>query len=97
MSSGLDFEVNESTIQSFQDDGVVLLPDALDPAELDVAFSALQWSINHPHPAATGLVPKADHACQDLCNPGAAMVFEPVLRQLTLASIAQQLWRGSPV
>ena len=97
MSSGLDFEVNESTIQSFQDDGVVLLPDALDPAELDVAFSALQWSINHPHPAATGLVPEADHACQDLCNPGAAMVFEPVLRQLPLASIAQQLWRGSPV
>jgi ectoine hydroxylase-related dioxygenase (phytanoyl-CoA dioxygenase family) len=91
------FEVNESTIQSFQEDGVVLLRDALDAAELDAAFSAWQWSISHPGPAATGLVPGTDHAFQDLCNPGAAEVYEPVLRQVPLASIAQQLWSGSPV
>ena len=97
MSSGLDFEVNESTIQSFQEDGVVLLRDALDAAELDAAFSAWQWSIDHPGPAATGLVPGTDHAFQDLCNPGAAAVYEPVLRQVRLASIAQQLWGGSSV
>ena len=91
MSSGLDFEVNESTIQSFQEDGVVLLRDALDAAELDAAFSAWQWSVNHPGPAATGLIPGTDHAFQDLCNPGAASVYEPLLRQVPLASIAQQL------
>ena len=62
MSSGLDFEVNESTIQSFQEDGVVLLRDALDAAELDAAFSAWHWSVNHPGPAATGLIPGTDHA-----------------------------------
>ena len=87
MGSESGFKVDESTIRSFQKDGVVLLRGALDVAELDAAFSAWQWSIDHPGPAATGLIPGTDHAFQDLCNPGAASVYEPVLRQVPLASI----------
>ena len=78
-------------------DGVVILRDVLDAAALDAAFSAWQWSINQPGPAVTGPVPGTDHAFQDLCNPGAAAVYEPVLHQVLLASIAQQMWGGSPV
>lgn len=76
---------------------MVLLRDALNAADLDAAFTAWQWSVDHPGPAATGLVPGTDHAFPDLCNPGAAAVYEPVLRQVPLASIAQQLWGGSSV
>ena len=57
VGSEAGFEVDESTIQSFKKDGVVLLRDALDAAELEAALSAWQGSINHPGPAATGLVP----------------------------------------
>ena len=89
--------VDELTIEQFQRDGVVLIRDALDPAQLEAAFSAWQWSVEHPGPLASGLIPGSDQAFQDLCNPHATEVYEPVVRNTPLASIAQQFWGGSAV
>lgn len=89
--------VDELTIERFQHDGVVLLRDALDTAELQAALSAWQWSVEHPGPLASGLIPGSDEAFQDLCNPDASAVYEPVVRNTPLASIAQQFWGGSAV
>jgi ectoine hydroxylase-related dioxygenase (phytanoyl-CoA dioxygenase family) len=89
--------VDEQTIEQFQRDGVIVLRDALNPAELQAALSAWQWSIEHPGPLASGLIPGSDKAFQDLCNPHASAVYEPVVRNTQLASIAQQFWGGSAV
>ena len=85
------------TIEQFRRDGVVLLRNALSPAELRTALSAWQWSVKHPGPSASGLVPGTDEAFQDLCNPQAPAVYERVIRETPLASIAHQLWGGSAV
>ena len=89
--------VDEQTIEQFQRDGVAVLRNALDPTGLQAALTAWQWSIEHPGPLASGLIPGSDHAFQDLCNPNAAAVYEPVVRNTPLASIAQQFWGGSAV
>ena len=84
-------------IEEFEQDGVILLRNALSPGELQATLQAWQWSVDHPGPLASGLIPGTEQAFQDLCNPAATMVYEPVLNETPLASIAHQLWRGSPV
>ena len=89
--------LDQRTIQQFERDGVVVLPDALSPAELEAAQAAWQWSVDHPGPGASGLVPGTDQAFQDLGNPEGRDRYEALVRELPLASIAQQLWSGSAV
>ncbi len=89
--------MDDLTIEQFHHEGVVLIRDALDPAQLNEALSAWQWSVEHPGPLASGLIPDSDKAFQDLCNPHATEIYEPVVRNTPLASIAQRLWGGSAV
>jgi len=90
-------QLDDQTIEQFERDGVVLLREALSPQMLDLAFGAWQWSTQNPGPLASGLVPGTTDAFQDLCNPDALSAYEPLVLNTPLASIAQQLWRGSPV
>ena len=89
--------LDELTIEQFRRDGVVLLRNALNPGQLRAALSAWQWSVEHPGPLASGLVPGSDEAFQDLCNPRASAAYERTIRETPLASIAHRLWGGSAV
>ena len=40
--------IDDLTIEQFHRDGVVLIRDALDRAQLQTALSAWQWSVEHP-------------------------------------------------
>jgi len=86
-----------STIERFRRDGVFLFRNALNSTELRTALSAWHWSVEHPGPSASGLVPGSDDAFQDLCNPLASAMYERVIHETPLASIAHQLWGGSAV
>ncbi len=90
-------QLDEDTIDQFRHDGVVVLRDVLDTGRMQAAFEAWQWSLDHPGPLASGLIPGSDGAFQDLCNPEAATVYEPCVRNMPLAWIAQQFWGGSAV
>ncbi len=89
--------LDDRTVRAFHEDGVAVLRGALAEDELERAYEAWQWSVQHPGPLASGLLPGSTEAFQDLCNPNALPVYTPLARDTTLPDVARQLWGGSPV
>ncbi|MEZ5596842.1 MAG: phytanoyl-CoA dioxygenase family protein [Pseudomonadales bacterium] len=88
---------SDDQIETFARDGVLFLPGLLDRHWQNACLDAWQWSISHPGPLASGLLPGSNAAFQDLCNPGARTVYGDIIHRSPLAATAASLWRGSPV
>ena len=84
-------------IQRFSTDGVILLKDLLDAELLTACLDAWTWSVGHPGPLASGLLPGTTTAFQDLCNPDALPVYDRIIRARPFTEVAAQLWHGSAV
>ncbi len=89
--------LTEEQIRKFTDDGVLLLKNLLDQEQLAACFDAWRWSVEHPGPLASGLLPGAKGAFQDLCNPDSPAVYDRIVHTTPLPDVASQLWGGSPV
>lgn len=84
-------------IHQFSEDGVLLLRNLLDQDQLAACFDAWRWSVDHPGPLASGLLPGTTDAFQDLCNPDSPAVYDRIIHTTPLPDVASQLWTGSPV
>ncbi len=89
--------LTQAQIQTFSEDGVILLKGLLDSEELAACFAAWDWSVRNPGPLASGLLPGTKTAFQDLCNPGSLPVYDRIVHTTPLADVASQLWSSSPV
>jgi ectoine hydroxylase-related dioxygenase (phytanoyl-CoA dioxygenase family) len=90
-------EISERQIQKFAQDGVLVLRNALSADDLQLCEHVWQWSRDHPGPLASGLLPGAQHAFQDLCNPQALEVYRELLLDSPLADYAKSLWGAQRV
>jgi ectoine hydroxylase-related dioxygenase (phytanoyl-CoA dioxygenase family) len=95
-----DFEATDGggLRRAYHDDGVVLLPQLLDAAALELAEAAFRWSLDHPGPAASRPFDGIEGAFyQDLCNPAAPTDdhYRALLDRSPLAAAIVGLW-GTP-
>lgn len=84
--------ISSELTDQFAQNGVVLLPGALEDGALDQCMQAWQWSFDHPGPLASGLLPGSDHAWQDLCHPDALSHYATLVAESPLADYAKALW-----
>lgn len=82
---------------AFRRDGVCRLVGAIDPHALADLERCWQWSMDHPGPLSSGLLRDGSDAHQDLCNPAAMDIYEPVLRATGLAEVVAALWEKPEV
>jgi ectoine hydroxylase-related dioxygenase (phytanoyl-CoA dioxygenase family) len=82
------------------DSGVVHVPAALDDEALRSCRAAFEWSLAHPGPGASPLLPGTEgRSHQDLANPAArtAREYQAVLTGTPIASLVGELWGESDV
>jgi hypothetical protein len=90
---GMDIEALR---KDFREDGVVLLPRALDAAALADALAAYAWSLANPGPAASRIRQHGDALFyQDLYNPGCTAAYRAMLERSPLTRIIADIW-GTP-
>ena len=76
----------------FAEDGVVLLPRALDEVGMKHAERAFEWSLHHPGPNASSVLANSPGSFyQDHTNPRAVEIYEPLLVETGLAQLAAHL------
>jgi ectoine hydroxylase-related dioxygenase (phytanoyl-CoA dioxygenase family) len=79
-----------------RDEGVVYLPQALDPETLAAAAKLFEWSVAHPTPSACHFYETGTGTFyQDLCHPDAALAYREVLSSSPIADLIAGLW-GKP-
>ena len=76
---------------AFLADGVVCIRGALDPAALDVARAAFDWSLANPSSRASQFEGGTGRFYQDLANPHAADTYRVVLDRTPAAELAAGL------
>jgi ectoine hydroxylase-related dioxygenase (phytanoyl-CoA dioxygenase family) len=82
--------------KTYAEDGVVLLPNALDAKALDEALAAYDWSLAHPGPLATKFAQHSDATFyNDLYNPGCVAAYRTMLLASPLNRIITDVW-GTP-
>jgi ectoine hydroxylase-related dioxygenase (phytanoyl-CoA dioxygenase family) len=89
--------LTKEQIHAYRHDGVILLKGLLDVEQVAACREAWRWSVDHPGPLASGLLPGNASAFQDLCNPDARPVYDKLIHMEPLAGTASRLWGGSPV
>jgi hypothetical protein len=81
---------------AYRDDGVVVLPGALNAAALSDAQGAYDWSLAHPGPGATRFAQTTDATFfNDLYNPRCLDGYGAMLRASPLPAIIADIW-GCP-
>jgi hypothetical protein len=81
---------------AFERDGVVLLPHALDEAQLADALAAYEWSLAHPGPGASRIRQASDALFyNDLFNPDCLTGYRAMLERSPLPDQVARLW-GAP-
>jgi ectoine hydroxylase-related dioxygenase (phytanoyl-CoA dioxygenase family) len=84
--------------RAYEEDGVVLLPGALDPPALAAAQGAYDWSLANPGPGATRFAQATDSVfLNDLYNPRCLEGYEAMLRASPLPGLIAELWGAPPV
>ena len=82
--------------RQYQEDGVVLLKDALDSAALAAAEAAYEWSLANPGPGASRLPQKgAGVFLNDLFNPRCLEGYRDMLLASPLPRLIADIW-GAP-
>lgn len=81
------------TASRLREDGVVLLPQALDARALAEAEALFKWSLDHPTASAcTFYEGEGGTFYQDLCNPEAALAYREFLCESPVADLLAALW-----
>ncbi|HEV2364170.1 MAG TPA: phytanoyl-CoA dioxygenase family protein [Caulobacteraceae bacterium] len=86
-----------SLARAYREDGVVLLPQALDAVALADARAAWDWSLHHPGPGARRFDQRDADAVfyNDLANPEALAAYRPMLQASPLPRLITAIW-GAP-
>jgi ectoine hydroxylase-related dioxygenase (phytanoyl-CoA dioxygenase family) len=79
--------------RQYEDDGVVLLKDALDPPSLAAAQGAYDWSLANPGPGASRLPQKGEGVfLNDLFNPRCLEGYREMLEASPLPALIADIW-----
>src|SRR6185312_16045795 len=79
-----------------RDDGVVVVPNALDAKALSEALAAYDWSLANPGPLATKFAQHSDATFyNDLYNPGCVAAYRSMLLASPLNKLITDVW-GTP-
>lgn len=82
--------------EAYERDGVVLLPRALDEAQLAEALRSYEWSLAHPGPGASRIRQATDAVFyNDLFNPDCLNGYQAMLEGSPLPELVSRLW-GAP-
>jgi ectoine hydroxylase-related dioxygenase (phytanoyl-CoA dioxygenase family) len=82
--------------ETYERDGVVHIPRALDAAALADAQAAYDWSLAHPGPLASNIRQASEATFyQDLYNPDCLSGYRAMLQASPIAGIVADLW-GAP-
>lgn len=82
--------------ETFARDGVVLLPRALDKAQLADALASYEWSLAHPGPGASRIRQATEAVFyNDLFNPHCLTGYRAMLERSPLPDRVAELW-GAP-
>lgn len=85
--------IDETAVAAFRSDGAVCLRNALSSATLSMAREMFEWSLTHPGPGASELPSKGTGTFyQDLANPAALRIYEPLVRSTEVGDILASLW-----
>lgn len=88
--------ISASQRETYERDGVVLLPRALARADVDAALAAYEWSLANPGPGASKIKQRTDALFyQDLANPACVPAYETMLKASPLPGLIAELW-GTP-
>ncbi|MEM7467243.1 MAG: phytanoyl-CoA dioxygenase family protein [Pseudomonadota bacterium] len=92
-------EMNRSELSdTYARDGVVCLPGALDAETLDAARELFDWSCANPTPSACQFYEEMESTFyQDLCHPGAALVYRELLEESNIADLVGEVWNDDEV
>ncbi len=82
--------------ETYERDGVVLLPGVMSPSDVAAALKAYEWSLANPGPGASK-IPQRTNALfyQDLCNLDCLPAYTDMLKASPLPALIAQLW-GTP-
>lgn len=84
--------------ETFQQDGVVRLPGALDSDQLAAALAAWEWSLANPGPRASRIRQATEGTFfNDLFNPDCLTGYRDMLEASPLPAHVARLWDGGPV
>lgn len=84
--------------ETFQQDGVVRLPGALDSDQLAAALAAWEWSLANPGPRASRIRQATEGTFfNDLFNPDCLTGYRDMLEASPLPTHVARLWDGGPV
>ncbi|HEX3408089.1 MAG TPA: phytanoyl-CoA dioxygenase family protein, partial [Caulobacteraceae bacterium] len=84
--------------RQYEDDGVVLLKDALDPPSLAAARGAYDWSLANPGPGASRLPQKGEGVfLNDLFNPRCLEGYRGMLEASPLPALIADIWGADDV
>jgi ectoine hydroxylase-related dioxygenase (phytanoyl-CoA dioxygenase family) len=84
--------------RQYEDDGVVLLKDALPPAALAEALAAWQWSLANPGPGATRFPQRSEGTfLNDLYNPRCLDGYRDMLLASPLPALIAEIWGADDV
>lgn len=84
--------------ETYERDGVLLLPKALDQAALEAALASYEWSLANPGPAASRIRQESEATFyNDLFNPNCLTGYRDMLQASPLPALVGNLWGGSPV
>lgn len=89
--------IDDATVQAFRDDGAACLHGVLDADCLRAFEAAWRWSIDHPGPLASPLIPGATDAVQDLCYPAALEHYRQPLLESPVGTLAARLMGSESV
>lgn len=89
----IDFEALKQQREAYARDGVILLKDALSPAELEAARAAYDWSMANPGPSRFNVMGGTPgRFFTDTNNPKAFEAYRPFLTRTPLVDVAATLW-----
>ena len=84
--------------RQYEDDGVVLLKDALDPPAVAAAQAAYDWSLANPGPGASLLPSKTEGVFfNDLFNPRCLDGYRQMLLSSPLPALIAKIWDAPDV
>ena len=93
----MNVEAIRTLSDTFREDGVVCVRNALDAQSLALAQAAFEWSLAHPSPAANTYAGGEGTFYQDLANPKAPQAYRELLERSNTADIAAALWGSDSV
>ncbi len=93
----MGFQITEQHRASFSEDGIVNLNGAIDAQLLTRLNECFEWAIANPGPTVNGHTQGDEFSFIDLANPAGRDMYEQVIADSALASLAADLWQSKYV